>query len=119
MMLARGRRAPHYTPHQRRLSERLQSALPDLQADVAAAARGDEVLVLDFLDDGDSPIGVVDVRRVPRAKLAGLGDSRFDRPAPTELGEAGACWILARQDGTPGSICVRLGRRTMVPGGSA
>jgi hypothetical protein len=91
-----------------------------LEEEVRACAASDHILVINFEDDGRSgPVGAARINRSPRAKLAGMGDARFDEPAPVHSGEVGACWILVSQDGAKGHILVRLGQMPIGEGGAA
>ncbi len=116
---ARGERASDYTDHQRWLVERLYVAMPEITDDIETACAADEAIFVTFQDDGSGPTGAALVRRIPRADLVGLGEPRFDAPAPTKPGETSAVWVVAKEEDVPGTVCLRLGRYSLGTGGDA
>jgi hypothetical protein len=50
-----------------------------------------------------------DLESEARAKLAGMGEPRFDAPAPVHPGEVAAVWVLLSQAGVKGNALIRIG----------
>jgi hypothetical protein len=104
------------TPDQETLAQRLAAAAADLHEDIREAARRDEVLIAEFLDDGRGAAWSVRLHARPRAELV-AEMPKVAAPAPVRDGEVAACWVIA----TSGRalVCVRLGAVAAAVAGQA